>query len=153
MIICYSKESLQNNHKDAFCCFPDKNPFPLVSFHLGMCKFLEINLFCEVKGTNTHYAYVHAHSLQLCPTLCKPMDCSPPGSSVHRILQARTLEWIAMPASRILTVCVLVAQSYPTLCKLMDYSPPGFSVHGIHQVRILNGLPFPSPGDLPDLGI
>ena len=32
---------------------------------------------------------------QLCPTLCDPMDCSPPGSSVHEILQARILEWIA----------------------------------------------------------
>ena len=30
---------------------------------------------------------------QLCPTLCDPMDCSPPGSSVHGILQARILEW------------------------------------------------------------
>ena len=35
-----------------------------------------------------------------CPTLCNPMDCSPPGSSVHGILQARTLEWVAMPFSR-----------------------------------------------------
>ena len=39
-------------------------------------------------------------SLQLCPTLCDPMDCSPPGSSVHRILQTRRLEWVAMPSSR-----------------------------------------------------
>ena len=37
---------------------------------------------------------------QLCPTLCDPMDCSPPGSSVHRILQARILEWIAISSSR-----------------------------------------------------
>ena len=37
---------------------------------------------------------------QLCPTLCDPMDCSPPGSSVHGILQARRLEWVAMPSSR-----------------------------------------------------
>ena len=35
-----------------------------------------------------------------CPTLCNPMDCSPPGSSFHGILQARILEWIAMPSSR-----------------------------------------------------
>ena len=35
-----------------------------------------------------------------CPTLCDPMDCSPPGSSVHGILQARILEWVAMPSSR-----------------------------------------------------
>ena len=40
-----------------------------------------------------------AKSLQSCPTLCDPMDCSPPGSSVHRILQARILEWIAMPST------------------------------------------------------
>ena len=33
---------------------------------------------------------------QSCPTLCDPMDCSPPGSSVLGILQARILEWIAM---------------------------------------------------------
>ena len=43
---------------------------------------------------------MHAKLLQLCPTLCNPMDYSPPGSSVHRILQARILEWVAMPSSR-----------------------------------------------------
>ena len=37
---------------------------------------------------------------QLCLTLCDPMDCSPTGSSVHRILQARILEWVAIPFSR-----------------------------------------------------
>ena len=34
-----------------------------------------------------------------CPTLCDPMDCSPPGSSVHGILQAQTLEWVAISFS------------------------------------------------------
>ena len=37
---------------------------------------------------------------QLCLTLCDPMDCSPPGPSVQGILQARTLEWVALPSSR-----------------------------------------------------
>ena len=37
---------------------------------------------------------------QLCPTLHDPMDCGPPGSSVHGILQARILEWVAIPFSR-----------------------------------------------------
>ena len=37
---------------------------------------------------------------QLCPTLCDPMDYSPPGSSVQGILQARILRWVAMPSSR-----------------------------------------------------
>ena len=38
---------------------------------------------------------------QLCPTLCDPMDYSPPGSSVSGILQARILEWVAVPFSRV----------------------------------------------------
>ena len=37
---------------------------------------------------------------QLCLTLCSPMDCSPPDSYVHGILQARLLEWVDMPSSR-----------------------------------------------------
>ena len=43
---------------------------------------------------------VRAESLQLCPALCHPMGCSLPGSSVHGILEARILEWGAMPFSR-----------------------------------------------------
>ena len=38
--------------------------------------------------------------IQSCPTLWDPTDCSPPGSSVHGILQARIPEWVAMPSSR-----------------------------------------------------
>ena len=38
--------------------------------------------------------------LQSCLTLCDPVDCSPPGSSVHGILQARILKWVAMPSFR-----------------------------------------------------
>ena len=42
-----------------------------------------------------------AHMLtQSCPNLCNPMDCSPPGSSVHKIFQARILEWVAISFSR-----------------------------------------------------
>ena len=43
---------------------------------------------------------MHAKLLQLCLILCNTVDCSPPGSSVHGILQARILEWVAMPFSR-----------------------------------------------------
>jgi len=42
-----------------------------------------------------------AKLLQSCPTLCDPMDSSPPGSSVHRILQARILEWVAISFSTV----------------------------------------------------
>ena len=48
----------------------------------------------------TPAAATAAKSLQLCPTLCDPMDCSPPGSSVHGIFQARVLEWGAIAFSR-----------------------------------------------------
>ena len=46
-------------------------------------------------------ACVHAKSIQSCPTLCNPLDCSLPDSSVRGILQARILEWVAMSSSRI----------------------------------------------------
>ena len=44
-------------------------------------------------------AFVLSH-FSCITTLCDPMDCSPPGSSVHRILQARILEWVTMPSAR-----------------------------------------------------
>ena len=44
--------------------------------------------------------HVYVWVTQLCPTLWDPMSCSPPGSSVHGILQARILEWVAIPFSR-----------------------------------------------------
>ena len=46
------------------------------------------------------YACVHAKSHQSCPTLCSPTDGGRPGSSVHGILQAKILEWVAMVSSR-----------------------------------------------------
>jgi len=41
-----------------------------------------------------------AKSLESCLTLYDPMDCSPPGSSVHGMLQTRILEWVVVPSSR-----------------------------------------------------
>ena len=93
---------------------------------------------------------------QSCLTLCSPIDCSLPDSSVHGILQARILEWVDIPFSKGSTwprnqtwgflhcmqslyclsqkpcpyVLCLVAQSCLTLCDTMDCSPPGSSVHG-----------------------
>ena len=59
--------------------------------------------------TQTSFSHVHpafcfslcvCSDAQLCPTLCDSMDCSPPGSSVHEILQARILVWVAISFSR-----------------------------------------------------
>ena len=46
----------------------------------------------------THESEKWKRSFQLCPTLCNPMDCSLPGSSIHGIFQARVLEWGALPS-------------------------------------------------------
>ena len=46
------------------------------------------------------YIHVCVSVPQLCLTLCDPMDCNPPGSSVHGILQARILEWVAISFSK-----------------------------------------------------
>ena len=50
-------------------------------------------------GIDIYIAAAAAKSLQLCPTLCDPIDGSPPGSAVPGILQARTVEWVAISFS------------------------------------------------------
>ena len=78
-----------------------------------------------------------AKSLQSCPTLCDPIDGSPPGSPIPGILQARTLEWVAISFSNAWKVKSQseVAQLCPTLSDPMDYSLPDSSIHGIFQAR------------------
>ena len=71
-----------------------------------------------------------AKSLQSCPTLCNPIDGSPPDPSVPGILQARTLEWVAISLSNAF-MHAKPLQLCPTLCDPMDSSPPGSSVHRI----------------------
>ena len=91
---------------------------------------------------------------QWCPTLCNPMDCSPPGSSVHGILQVRILEWIAIlfcrgfswpriePWSPALQADSL--QESPEKRKSLSrvplfVTPMNYTVHAILQARILSG--------------
>ena len=79
-----------------------------------------------------------AKSLQSCPTLCNPIDSSPSGFSIPGILQARTLEWLAISFSNAGKWSESeVAQSCPTLSNPMDHSLPGSSVHWIFQARVL----------------
>ena len=97
---------------------------------------------------------------QMCPALCDPVDCNPPGSSVHGIFQARILEYVAFPSpgdlpdpgiklgSPALQADSLPSESWEKPLNdvtsnlfwnllLMDCSPPGSSVHGNFQARIL----------------
>ena len=79
-----------------------------------------------------------AESLQSCLTLCDPIDGSPPGSPFPGILQARTLEWVAISFSNACKGKVKVKSlSRVQLSDPMDCSLPGSSVHGIFQARVL----------------
>ena len=79
-----------------------------------------------------------AKSLQSCPTLCDPMDGSPPGSPVPGILQARTLDWVAISFSNAwkwkvkgMSLSRVRLLATPWTCL------PGSSIHGIFQARVL----------------
>ena len=87
------------------------------------------------QGGRGYRAAAAAKSLQSCPTLCDPVDGSPPGFPVPGILQARILEWVAISFSNACLHAKLL-QLCPTLCDPMDSSPPGSSVHGIVQARV-----------------
>ena len=88
-----------------------------------------------VKET-TMNATAAAKSLQLCPSLCDPIDSSLPGSPIPGILQARILEWAAIAFSNACMHAKLL-QPCPTLCDPMDSSPPGSSIHRTLQARTL----------------
>ena len=65
--------------------------------HLGFWQNLTLNaISLEIIWFCSIYDYGHAKFLQSCLTVCNPLDWSPPGSSVHEILQARRVEWIAI---------------------------------------------------------
>ena len=120
-----------------------------------MWKSLRCNQLCATSWTVAHKAPLFmgilrqeiwvdpyataaaAKSLQLCLTLWDPIDGSPPGPAVPGILQARTLEWVAISFSNAGKWKVKVAQSCPTLSNPMDCSLPGSSLHGIFQARVL----------------
>ena len=88
-----------------------------------------------------------AKSLQSCPTLCDPIDCSPPGSPIPGILQARTLEWVAISFSK--------AWQWKVKVKLLSRvwllatpwtagyeAPPSM---GVSRQEYWSGVPLPSP--------
>ena len=69
---------------------------------MSICEYLNYMLLEGLSSShhnNIVDAAAAAKSLQSCPTLCDPIDGSPPGSPVPEILQARTLEWVAVSFS------------------------------------------------------
>ena len=88
-----------------------------------------------------------AKSLQLCPTLCDPIDSSPPGSPVPGILQARTLEWVAISFSNAWKWKVKVkslSHVWPsaTPWTAAYQAPPSM---GFSRQEYWSGVPLPSP--------
>ena len=85
-----------------------------------------------------------AKLLQSCPTLCNPIDGSPPGFPVPEILQARVLEWVTISFS------LSHVQLFATPWTVAHQSPLSME---FSRQEYWSGLPFPHPGDLPDPGI
>ena len=81
---------------------------------------------------------------QSCLTLYNHVDCRPPDSSVHGILQARILEWLSFPSPSCVATAAKSLQSCPTLCDPIDGSPSGSPVPRILQEEHWSGLSFPS---------
>ena len=115
--------------------------------------YLDLFLFLSIVPAQNpacfKYSAAAAKSFQSCLTLCDPMDGSLPGFPVPGILQARTLEWVAISFSNAWKWKVKseseVAQSCWTLRDPTDCSPPGFSVHGFSRQEYWSGVPLPSP--------
>ena len=102
--------------------------------HITQQFQLEINPMAQNTELSIRTA---AKSLQSCQTLCNPTDGSPPGSPIPGILQARTLEWVAISFSNAAAAAAKSLQSCPTLCDPIDGSPPGSPISGILQARTL----------------
>ena len=103
--------------------------FPNQELNPGLTHCRQILYHLSHQGSFS-FSAAAAKSLQPCLTLCDPIDGSPPGFPVSGILQARTLEWVAISFSK---ACMHAKSLQPclTLCDPMDSNPPGSSVHGI----------------------
>ena len=101
-VLRVSKRGLLKSHLQWFSPFITQTPSltMLLTFHTHSAKQPLIGKVKGEKELGKDRACCCAKSIQSCPTLCDAMDCSPAGSSVHGILQARILEWVAMPSSR-----------------------------------------------------
>ena len=123
--------------------------FPGKSTGVG-CHWL---LHLSPELTLKYPAAAAAKLLQLCPTLCDPIDSSPPGSPVPEILQARTLEWVAISFSNAWKWKVKVkslshVQLLATPWTAAYQAPPSM---GFSRQEYWSGLPLPSPLKYPEL--
>ena len=121
--------------------------FPVVRRHrdhhvsfTGICLLI-IQMFCLIA------AVAAAKLLQSCPTLCDPRDGSSPGSPIPGILQARTLEWVAIsfsnaPKWKVKVKSLSYVRLVATPWMAAHHTPPSL---GFSRQEHWSGLPFPSP--------
>ena len=100
-----------------------------------------------VSLSSSRPAAAAAKSLQSCPTLCDPMDGSPRGSPIPGILQARTLEWVAISFSnawkwKVKVKSLSLVQQLTTPWTLAHQAPPSM---GLSRQECWSGVPLPSP--------
>ena len=126
----WGKENIWRNSGLNFLKFgEDINLYKILWYSIRSLDFKEN----AKKTSGNHAAAATAKLLQSCPTLCNPIDGSPPGSSIPGILQARILEWVAISFSNAWKWKVKVkVKSCPTLSDPMDptrllcpWEPPG----------------------------
>ena len=102
---------------------------------------------CVLIRTSAAAAAAAAKSLQSCPTLCNPIDGSPPGFPIPGILQARTLEWVAISFSNAWKWKVKVK----VLSRIRLFATPWTAAHqappsmGFSRQKYWSGVPLPSP--------
>ena len=121
-----------------------------IIYTLMTFKFTSLTQTSPFQSSPTYPTAAAAKSLQLCPTLCDPRDDSPPGSPVPGILQARTLEWVAISFSsawkgkvkvKTLSCVWLLATAWTTAYQ----APPSM---GFFRQEYWSGVPLRSPVQL-----
>ena len=100
-----------------------------------------------VRDLDLHNTAAAAKSLQSCPTLCNPIDGGPPGSPVPGILQARTLEWVAISFSnawkgKVKVKSLSCVRLFATPWSAAHQAPPSM---GFSRQEYWSGVPLPSP--------
>ena len=102
---------------------------------------------CQLSFQSQRRAAAAAKSLQSCPTLCDPIDGSPPGSAIPGILQARTLEWVAISLPnagkwKVKVKSLSCVQLLATPWTAIYQAPPSM---GFSRQEYRSGVPLPSP--------
>ena len=153
-MVTSSKKEFPKQYFISVSCFSLQNyeySFSIKSFILWVInrtiQFCNMHAYKKDALLICTAAAAAAKSLQSCPTLCNPIDGSPPGSLVPGILQARTLDWVAVSFSNTWKWKVKVK----SLSRVWLFATPWSAAHqaplpmGFFRQEYWSGVPLPSP--------